>query len=154
MRTIDILDPVESVSVVIPARALAELARILADTEDPVELVLAQARNQVLFHLEGIDLVSRLIDGQFPNYQQVLPQSHATRAELEREELLRAVRPGRAHRELSANIVKLQVGRRRRDRRDGHGDRRGRRLHGRRRGGGRGRRRPRSRSTPATSPTC
>ena len=107
VRTVDILDPVESVSVVIPARALAELARVLADTEDPVELVLAQARNQVLFHVEGIDLVSRLIDGQFPNYQQVLPQSHATRAELEREELLRAVRPGRAHREQSANIVKL-----------------------------------------------
>ena len=49
--------------------------------------------NQVLFHLEGIDLVSRLIDGQFPNYQQVLPRRHTTRAELDREELLRAVRP-------------------------------------------------------------
>ena len=33
------------------------------------------ARNQVLFHLDGIDLVSRLIDGQFPNYQQVVPQA-------------------------------------------------------------------------------
>src|SRR6476659_8894360 len=40
VRTVDILDPVESVSVVIPARALAELGRILSDTEDPVELVL------------------------------------------------------------------------------------------------------------------
>ena len=95
VRTIDILDPVESVSVVIPARALAELGRILADTEDPVELVLAQARNQVLFHLEGIDLVSRLIDGQFPNYQQVLPAGHACRAEFDREELLRPSGPRR-----------------------------------------------------------
>ena len=84
---------------VIPARALNELGRILADTDDPVELVLAQAKNQVLFHLEGVDIVSRLIDGQFPNYQQVLPASHTTRAEIDREELLRAVRPGRAHRE-------------------------------------------------------
>jgi DNA polymerase III subunit beta len=110
VRTIDILDPVESVSVVIPARALAELGRILADTEDPVELVLAQARNQVLFHLEGIDLVSRLIDGQFPNYQQVLPAGHASRAEFDREELLRAVRPAALIASSSANIVKLQVG--------------------------------------------
>src|SRR4051794_6710959 len=110
VRTVDILDPVESVSVVIPARALAELARVLSDTDDPVELVLAQARNQVLFHVEGIDLVSRLIDGQFPNYQQVLPQSHATRAELEREELLRAVRPAALIASSSANIVKLRVG--------------------------------------------
>ena len=100
----------ERASVVIPARALAELARVLSDTEDPVELVLAQARNQVLFHVEGIDLVSRLIDGQFPNYQQVLPQSHATRAELEREELLRAVRPAALIASSSANIVKLRIG--------------------------------------------
>jgi len=110
VRTIDIMDPVESASVVIPARALHELGRILSDTDDPVELVLATARNQVLFHLEGIDLVSRLIDGQFPNYQQVLPASHATRAEMDREELLRAVRPAALIASSSANIVKLQVG--------------------------------------------
>jgi DNA polymerase-3 subunit beta len=110
VRTIDVLDPVEAASVVIPARALTELNRILSDTDDPVELVLAQARNQVLFHLEGVDLVSRLIDGQFPNYQQVLPASHATRAEVDREELLRAVRPAALIASSSANIVKLQVG--------------------------------------------
>jgi DNA polymerase-3 subunit beta len=110
VRTIDILDPVETASVVIPARALAELGRVLADTDDPIELVLSQARNQVLFHLEGIDLVSRLIDGQFPNYQTVIPASHATTAELDREELLRAVRPAALIASSSANIVKLQVG--------------------------------------------
>ena len=110
VRTIDILDAVEAASVVIPARALNELSRILTDTDEPVELVLATARNQVLFHLDGIDLVSRLIDGQFPNYQQVLPASHATRAELDREELLRAVRPAALIASSSANIVKLQVG--------------------------------------------
>jgi DNA polymerase-3 subunit beta len=110
VRTIDVLDPVEAASVVIPARALGELVRILADTDDPVELVLAQARNQVLFHLEGVDLVSRLIDGQFPNYQQVLPAGHATRAEIDREELQRAVRPAALIASSSANIVKLQVG--------------------------------------------
>jgi DNA polymerase III subunit beta len=110
VRTIDILDPVEAASVVIPARALNELSRILADTDDPVELVLAQAKNQVLFHLEGVDIVSRLIDGQFPNYQQVLPAAHTTRAEIDREELLRAVRPAALIASSSANIVKLQVG--------------------------------------------
>ena len=110
VRTIDVLDPVEAVSVVIPARSLHELERVLADTDDPVELVLAQGRNQVLFHLDGIDIVSRLIDGQFPNYQQVLPAAHATRAEFDREELLRAVRPAALIASSSANIVKLQVG--------------------------------------------
>ena len=110
VRTIPVLDAVPETSVVIPARALNELARVLADVDDPVEVVLAGARNQVLFHLEGVDLVSRLIDGQFPNYQQVLPQSHNTRAVLDREELLRAVRPAALIAHESANIVKLQIG--------------------------------------------
>ena len=110
VKTIPILDAVPETSVVIPARALNELARVLADVDDPVEIVLAAGRNQVLFHLDGIDLVSRLIDGQFPNYQQVVPQSHTTRAVLDREELLRAVRPAALIAHESANIVKLQIG--------------------------------------------
>jgi len=110
VKTIAILDAVPETSVVIPARALNELARILADVDDPVDVVLAAGKNQILFHLDGIDLVSRLIDGQFPNYQQVVPTSHTTRAVLDREELLRAVRPAALIAHESANIVKLQVG--------------------------------------------
>ncbi|HEY3164302.1 MAG TPA: DNA polymerase III subunit beta [Candidatus Limnocylindrales bacterium] len=110
VKTITVLDPVEETSVVIPARALNELSRILADTDDPVSIVLAHSRNQLLFHLEGVDLVTRLIDGQYPNYQSVLPASHATRAVLDREELLRAVRPAALIAHESANIVKLGVG--------------------------------------------
>ena len=110
VKTISTLDAVTETSVVIPARALHHLTRILGDVDDPVELVLAQARNQVLFHVEGIDLVSRLIDGQFPNYQQVLPSSHATRAEFDRSELLKVVRPAALIASSSANIVKLSVG--------------------------------------------
>jgi DNA polymerase-3 subunit beta len=109
VKTIPILDAVPETSVVVPARALNELARILADVDDPVEVVLAAGKNQILFHLDGVDLVSRLIDGQFPNYQQVVPTSHTTRAVLEREELLRAVRPAALIAHESANIVKLQV---------------------------------------------
>jgi DNA polymerase III subunit beta len=112
VKTIPVLDPVAETSVVVPARALTELMRILGDTDDPIEVVLAQGRNQILFHLGGdpqIDLVSRLIDGQFPNYQSVLPKAHTTRAILDREELLRAVRPAALIAHESANIVKLQI---------------------------------------------
>jgi DNA polymerase-3 subunit beta len=110
VKTITVLDPVEETSVVIPARALIELSRILADVDDPVSIVLAHSRNQLLFHVEGVDLVTRLIDGQYPNYQSVLPASHATRAVLDRDELLRAVRPAALIAHESANIVKLGVG--------------------------------------------
>jgi DNA polymerase-3 subunit beta len=110
VKTIPLLDPVEDTSVVVPARSLTELGRILTETDDPVDIVLAPARNQILFHLEGVDLVSRLIDGQFPNYQTVLPKSHSTRAVVDREDLLKAVKVAALIASSSANIVKLQVG--------------------------------------------
>jgi DNA polymerase-3 subunit beta len=110
VKTIPILDPVEETSVVVPARSLHELSRVLADTDDPIDLVLSSSRNQVLFHLEGVDLVSRLIDGQFPNYQQVIPKSYTTRATVDRDQLLKAVRLASLIASSSANIVKLHVG--------------------------------------------
>jgi DNA polymerase-3 subunit beta len=113
VKTIPVLDAVAETAVVVPARALTELMRILGDTDDPVDVVLAPSRNQILFHIQddntNIDLVSRLIDGQFPNYQSVLPKAHTTRAILDREELLRAVRPAALIAHESANIVKLQI---------------------------------------------
>jgi DNA polymerase-3 subunit beta len=110
VKSIGVLDPVEESSLVIPARSLNELGRVLADVDDPVEVVLSPARNQILFHLEGIDLVSRLIDGQFPNYQQVIPTGHTTRAVVDRDEFHKAVRLAALIASSSANIVKLQVG--------------------------------------------
>lgn len=109
VKTIAVLDPVEESSFVVPARSLNELSRVLADVDDPVEVVLSPARNQIMFHLEGVDLVSRLIDGQFPNYQQVIPSAHTTRAVVDREELHKAVRLAALIASSSANIVKLQV---------------------------------------------
>ena len=110
VKTVPLLDPVEDTSIVVPARSLTELSRVLADNDEPVDIVLAPARNQILFHLEGIDLVSRLIDGQFPNYQTVLPKSYSTRAVMDRDDLLKAVKLAALIAGTSANIVKIQVG--------------------------------------------
>ncbi len=109
VKTIDVMDPVEDRALVVPARSYTELARILADTDDPVDVVLAPSKNQVLFHVDGIDLVTRLVDGQFPNYQQVLPTSHSTRAVVDREDLLKATRLSALIASSSANVVKLTV---------------------------------------------
>jgi DNA polymerase-3 subunit beta len=58
----------------VPARALQELARVAAHAEDQ-HLSISVRQNQVLFVLGRIVLSSRLIDGQFPNYRQLLPES-------------------------------------------------------------------------------
>jgi DNA polymerase III subunit beta len=58
----------------IPARALQELARLAAHAEDE-QLTISVRQNQVVFALGDVVLSSRLIDGQFPNYRQLLPES-------------------------------------------------------------------------------
>jgi DNA polymerase III subunit beta len=110
VRSLPILDAVEETSLVVPARSYVELMRILGDSDEPLEIMLAGSKNQIIFHVEGIDLVSRLIDGQFPNYQQVLPTSHSTRAVVDREELLKAVRLSALIASSAANVIKLSLG--------------------------------------------
>jgi DNA polymerase-3 subunit beta len=110
VRTLPIIDAVEDTSLVVPARSYAELMRVLTDTDDPVDIMLASSKSQVLFHANDVDIVSRLIDGQFPNYQQVLPTSHSTRAVVERDELLKAVRLSALIASSAANVVRLRVG--------------------------------------------
>jgi DNA polymerase-3 subunit beta len=110
VRSLPILDPVEDTSLVVPARSYAELMRVMTDTDDPVEIMLASSKSQILFHVEGVDIVSRLIDGQFPNYQQVLPTSHSTRAVVERDELLKAVRISALIASAAANVVRIRMG--------------------------------------------
>ena len=110
VKTLQTLLPVEETSLVVPARSYTELMRILSDTDDPVDIMLAPARSQVIFHVDTIELVSRLIDGQFPNYQQVVPSSHSTRAIVDRDELLKAVRLSALIASSAANVVKLRIG--------------------------------------------
>jgi DNA polymerase-3 subunit beta len=64
----------------------------------------------VLFHVEGIDLVSRLIEGQFPNYEPVIPTAHSSRAVIDRESFLAGARRASIFARDSANIVKVEVG--------------------------------------------
>ena len=74
---------------IVPSRALQELARV-ATSGDTVEVGVHE--NQVLFSLEGVWLTTRRIDGQFPNYRQLLPEAFEHELTLPRAELLDVVR--------------------------------------------------------------
>lgn len=95
--------------VIIPARALMELARVSGDQEQPVEVIITPARKQILFHLQDIDLVSQLIEGKFPDYNQIIPKGYTTRTVLETNNFLKAVRVSHLFARDSANIVKLEI---------------------------------------------
>ena len=111
VRKVKLASPVPAeLSVVVPARSYSELMRILPDGDAPVEITVTPNKSQALFHVEGIDLVSRLIEGQFPNYEPVIPTAHTSRAVLDREAFLAGTRRASIFARDSANIVKIELG--------------------------------------------
>lgn len=81
---------VHAISAIIPSRALQELLRLLGSSEDPASVYVGD--NQILFVLGRVQLVSRLIEGQFPAYERVIPQDLQKRMVVNRQELFEAVR--------------------------------------------------------------
>jgi DNA polymerase III subunit beta len=83
--------PGQELEAIVPARALAELARI-AQPGEPGTLQIGVQENQIVFGVEGVWLTARRIDGQFPNYKQLLPETFEAEVTISREELLDVVR--------------------------------------------------------------
>ena len=110
----------EPVSVVIPARALSELNRVSSEEEEPITMTITPSRSQVIFHLQGntgalkgkifsIDLVSQLLEGRFPDYNQIIPKTRITRTVLNTAEFLKACRMANIFARSEANIVRLNI---------------------------------------------
>jgi DNA polymerase III subunit beta len=81
--------PGPELDAIVPARALLELARI---AQGASELQLGVQENQVLFTSDGVLLTTRRIEGQFPNYRQLMPETFEHELALPRDELLEVVR--------------------------------------------------------------
>ena len=106
----------EPVSVIIPARSLVELARIigqLPEAEDEeealIQVEITPAGNQILFHMPNVDLVSQLIEGTFPNYSAIIPKTHTTRTTLDSKAFLKAVKVASLFARDGSNIVQLKI---------------------------------------------
>jgi DNA polymerase-3 subunit beta len=94
--------------ILIPARTLTELARILPG-EGPVEMIVTPNRSQVLFHTPHLDLVSRLIEGAFPNFRSIIPKDSTTIATVETREFAAAVKSAALFARDSSNIVRVKI---------------------------------------------
>ena len=79
----------EDQRVLVPSRALAELARVLSGTD---EVTLRLGEREAAFEAGHVRLTTRLIEGEFPNYRQLIPKNHPNRLVVRRDALLDAVR--------------------------------------------------------------
>ncbi|KPK47526.1 MAG: DNA polymerase III subunit beta [Dehalococcoidia bacterium SM23_28_2] len=99
----------ERSEVIIPARAMREVNRLLADEEEPVEMTINSSRSQVLFRLKDVELVAQLIQGTFPNYTQLIPQSSTCRAVVDVTEFLRETRSAAIFARDGSGIIRIQI---------------------------------------------
>jgi DNA polymerase-3 subunit beta len=99
----------EKVEVIIPARTLTELDRLMGDNQEAVTIQVNPRKGQVLFRLSNIELVSQLVQGIFPQYNQLIPQTTASKATIEVKPFLAAVRTASIFARDSSGIVRLKI---------------------------------------------
>jgi DNA polymerase III subunit beta len=97
------------IAIIIPARSLAELNRLISEQEEPLELTVNSQKSQVMFRLRNVEMVSQLIQGTFPNYSQLIPKSYNTRAVIKLAEFLRATKSASIFARDGSGIVRLQI---------------------------------------------
>jgi DNA polymerase-3 subunit beta len=101
-------------NIIVPAKTLQELVRILSglkensdvnNNDDEVKFYISD--NQILFTIKSTELISRLIEGQYPDYKQIIPSSSKTSALVNRADLIRAVKVSSLFSKVSINDVNL-----------------------------------------------
>jgi len=84
------------VSVIIPARTMVEVNRVLSIFKDsvdsPSDVQISLSENQVVFNYGSVELISRTIEGSFPDYQQIIPKSFQTESKIDRDDLMNVVK--------------------------------------------------------------
>jgi len=78
-----------TVEAILPRKTVLELIKLLGDTDEPVSLAIGS--NQARFAFGGIEIVSKIVEGKFPDYQKVIPTTHKNRVSLERATLAQSL---------------------------------------------------------------
>jgi DNA polymerase-3 subunit beta len=95
-------------SVIIPARALIEVSRVLKG-DGTVDMWLGRSRNHVFFTVPGVEVMSRLIEGTYPNYSQVIPEQSNTTITVSTKDLHERTRGVSIFARDSANVVRIKT---------------------------------------------
>lgn len=94
---------------IIPARALTELARVASDGEQAVSVILPPGRGQVIFHLKDVELASQLIEGSYPDLEQVIPRTYQTRSIIPTAAFLKACKQAEIFAREGSHIARIEI---------------------------------------------
>ncbi|HBP51600.1 MAG: polymerase III subunit beta protein [Candidatus Shapirobacteria bacterium GW2011_GWE1_38_10] len=112
LKSIKLVNPLslseEKETLLIPAKSLLEIVK-LARNAKKVKIGLTKDAHQVVFVLEDLELVSRLIDGEYPDYNRIIPKESGTKIYLNRDEFAQAIKQSSVFARESANVVKISL---------------------------------------------
>lgn len=94
--------------ILVSARAIDELSRVLGEGEE-VAVSVAEKESQILFGREGLVLTGRLLGGDFPDFEKVIPKAGTHKAIVNKEEFARAVRAASVFAREAASVVRLGI---------------------------------------------
>ena len=101
--------PAADLDLIVPARALREVSRLIGESATPVELRVNEKGTQVQFSMTDVELVAQLIQGTFPNYNQLIPSEFNTETEVDVDDFMRGARIAAIFARDGSGIVRLQV---------------------------------------------
>ena len=97
------------VTAIIPAKALTELARVASDGDEPIYMIAPKGRGQVVFRVKDVEVVSQLIDGTFPDYQQIIPRKYTSRTLVATASLVKACKQAEIFAREGSNVARLNI---------------------------------------------
>ncbi|GAB4279997.1 MAG: DNA polymerase III subunit beta [Candidatus Promineifilaceae bacterium] len=110
IRSIHIPGYVETPThVIVPARALQEVARVASDDNDAIYISLPEGRNQIIFDMDNVIVVSQLIDGSFPDYTPIIPKRHSTRTIVSTADFRKACKTAEIFARESSHTARVRV---------------------------------------------
>jgi DNA polymerase-3 subunit beta len=100
---------VQPFTAIIPARALSELGRVASDGNETILMAMPKGRGQVVFRMKEVEVVSQLIDGTFPDFQQIIPRAYKSRTILSTPALLKACKQAEIFAREGSNVARFNI---------------------------------------------
>ena len=95
-------------SAIVPGKTMLELERLIDDSnQSTIQISISEASNQILFNLENIQVVSQLIQGQFPDYEKLIPNSSSTQSLVDRKAFMESIKAASIFARDGSGIIKL-----------------------------------------------
>lgn len=101
--------PTEALDIIVPARALRELSRLMGDSDDAFVIRVNNEKTKILFGRPDFEIIAQLVQGTFPNYQQLIPSEWSTRTIVDADQFSRSARIAAVLARDGSGIVRVQI---------------------------------------------